>query len=213
MSQNTQALIVFQKNFILGKVKTRLAAGIGDHAALNAYKYLTIHTFKKIADLKDTDIFIFFNTQVEAPDAALSGQKVFTSLQKGSDLGEKMKNAFAEVRQLGYKSIAIIGTDCPGISSTILDQAFAELVDADVVFGPAMDGGYYLLGMKEENDFLFEKIPWSTADVLNISATRCKDAGLKYCCLEELRDIDTEEDWLYFEPLLLPEDEYLFRNN
>ncbi len=194
------ALIIFLKNPIKGKVKTRLAATIGEQAALEIYLQLVKHTLSVALEV-DAHCFVFFSdTEDEAvmPDA----EKFKAAVQHGENLGERMLNAFATVFNKGYKKIIIMGTDCPDINSDLLEEAFLRLDETDVIFGPALDGGYYLLGMKKLITGLFFHVPWSTNAVLKQSMSICKSLNKSYVLLKELSDIDKEEDLIHFYKLL-----------
>jgi len=199
---NGQALIVFQKNPVLGKVKTRLAATLGKEKALEIYHYLLKKTYFQINKIEETTIFVYYSDYLEEPAARLSSVKIRHQVQQGDDLGERMKNAFKEVFSEGFNKIAIIGTDCPDISTSIIREAFAKLASFPIVFGPAKDGGYYLLGMNRIENSLFEEIPWSTSAVLKISAERLKEKNIPYQLLPMLSDIDNEEDWNAYKRLI-----------
>jgi uncharacterized protein len=191
---NQKAIIVFQKNLVLGKVKTRLAVDLGKEKTLDIYRHLVISTYKVLQSLKDTEIFIFFSDYIE--ELPLDTSLNFTGyLQKGNDLGERMLNAFSEVFDKGHQSIVIIGTDCPYLTKEILMDAFDILEEDDVVLGPAKDGGYYLLGMKTVIPELFKNIPWSTDKVLDLSLDVIRSQKLSFRLLPFLSDIDTLEDW------------------
>lgn len=184
------ALLIFQKNPLLGKVKTRLAATIGEEKALDIYHQLVELTLKE-ALKTHFEIFIFYSDfiPVHKPSAMLNYE-----LQKGNDLGERMKNAFRKVFQLGFNKALIIGTDCPEIKAELVTQA-AQLLDAkDLVLGPAEDGGYYLLGMKTLQQEIFEQVAWSTESVLKQTLEKAGRKELKVSLLEMLNDIDTAED-------------------
>jgi rSAM/selenodomain-associated transferase 1 len=119
-------------------------------------------------------------------------------LQYGSDLGRRMLNAFQRVKLYGHRKICIIGTDCPDISTPLLNQAFHELENHDLVAGPAADGGYYLLGMKEIHSFLFRNKEWSTASVLQSTLDEARKEHLCISLLQELYDIDDLHDLKHF---------------
>lgn len=194
------AVIIFIKNPVRGKVKTRLAAAVGNDTALAVYLDLLSHTLKA-AENVTADKYIYFSDEIYVS----IGQNDFAfkkTVQSGADLGEKMKNAFNDVFNSAYPKVIIIGTDCPGISPEILQQAFDELNDTDVVIGPAADGGYYLLGMKTLHPSLFDNIEWSTPAVLQTTVDRCTRTNLRYKLLEELSDIDEEKDLVHFYKLL-----------
>lgn len=189
------AIIVFQKNPVLGKVKTRIAQQLGNEKALEIYRVLVQKTHEQLAKLTDWDVYIYYSDFLEAVDWKPKEGKISYRLQKGEDLGKKMRVAFEEVFQEGYQKVLIIGTDCPEITAKILNEAAAELEHHDVVFGPAMDGGYYLLGMKKIHDGLFQNIPWSTDSVLEISIQYLKQNQISFRTIRALSDIDTAEDW------------------
>lgn len=192
---NGQALIVFQKNPVLGKVKTRLAATVGNEKALEIYHHLLKLTYSQITQIQEIEVFIYYSDYLEEPPERVSLDSNHRRVQQGSDLGDRMRNAFREVSEAGFENIAIIGTDCPEISAEIIRDAFLNLASFPVVFGPAKDGGYYLLGMNRLENSLFEEIPWSTSEVLKISAARLKYKNIPFQLLPMLSDIDNEKDW------------------
>ena len=202
-SKNSQnAIIIFQKNLVPGKVKTRLAATVGNHQAMEIYRELVAFTHKQATEVTDADVWIFFSDDFE--EIGQNFQKYITAkmVQDGGDLGERMKNAFQTIFGLGYQTAILIGTDCPEISPKIMETAFNSLKNQDVVIGPALDGGYYLVGMKTVHFQLFEHIPWSTENVLPLTLEKLNQNNLSYILLPGLSDIDTEEDWLNFKKLI-----------
>lgn len=163
-----------------GEVKTRLAADVGDEAALKVYEYLLQQTFQTCQDFK-MDTTIFWSAQPNI-------HSVFNEeLQVGNDLGEKMWNAISAV---DFEKIIVIGTDCPDLTTHHIHEAFHLLDNCDVVFGPALDGGYYLIGMKSRESSIFQDIHWSTASVLKESIQKCSECGKSYALLPVLSDID-----------------------
>lgn len=190
------AIIIFIKNPVGGKVKTRLAATVGNTRALNIHLTLAAHTLK-IAEQVAADKYIYFSDEID-PDIGPNTSPFKKRVQSGADLGEKMKNAFSEVLSALYKKVIIIGSDCPGINPEILQSAFHQLSDAEIVMGPAADGGYYLLGMKTMHPQLFDNIEWSSPSVLQTSINCCVHNNLRYKLLEELTDIDEEKDLPHF---------------
>lgn len=188
----TQALIIFAKNEVVGTVKTRLAATIGNENALQIYKTLLKHSFHTTYALPFSKT-VFYSDYVELQDLwhnASYNKKV----QRGEDLGEKMKNAFAAVFGEGAQQAVIMGTDCPQLNADIIHDAFDALAQYDIVIGPAHDGGYYLLAMKTLYPELFSGIPWSTHLVLQQTLQICQQLNLSVYLLPKLTDIDTEED-------------------
>ncbi|MFD2036033.1 TIGR04282 family arsenosugar biosynthesis glycosyltransferase [Belliella marina] len=189
---------MFQKNPVLGKVKTRLAATVGEKEALDIYLQLLQHTYKIINELTDVETFIYFSDTLETEMDQMFVEDIHLRLQEGIDLGSRMKNAFDEVLNEGFDKALIIGTDCPEISPKIINMAFEALETTDVVFGPALDGGYYLLGIKQVISNLFENMAWSHHKVLSDSIKRLNLENQTFTLLEMLSDIDTEEDWKRF---------------
>lgn len=192
-----QSLIIFAKNLVHGRVKTRLAAGIGNEAALDIYKELLNHTqavTRALPVLKT----VFYSDFIEASDIweAHGYQK---QLQQGVDLGERMSNAFRYCFRNGRNETAIIGTDCFELTEARICEAFAHLKSNDIIIGPARDGGYYLLAMKQFHPELFENISWSTDQVFNQTLLVCNNLNLSVGLLPVLADIDQEEDLKRFQ--------------
>lgn len=183
-------LIVFAKNPVLGKVKTRLAATVGNKKALEVYRKLLLHTRLIITPFIGKTIFYFTDTLEEEEGWSQFDQR----LQQGATLGVRMSNAFNEAFEEGTNKVIIIGTDCYDISSTIIAEAFDTLNDNDVVIGPAEDGGYYLLGMKKFHPDFFKNKRWSTETVFIDTLEEVKKLGLKHKNLQTLMDIDTEKE-------------------
>jgi len=192
-----KALIVFIKNAEKGKVKTRLAATIGDEKALEIYQELLAHTRHVSANTK-VDCLLFYSNYIEAEDA-WDAERFRKFVQVGADLGERMKGAFElAFERYGYEQVAIIGSDCAELSEDTITAAFEKLEYHEVVIGPSTDGGYYLLGMNNLFKSVFDNKHWSTSSVLEDTLVDIKNAGLTYYLLPELTDIDTEEDLVAF---------------
>ncbi len=182
-------LIIFVKNIKLGNVKTRLAKSIGNEAAFEVYKELVNITENATNNLK-IDKRIYFSDAV----VDTKWQNDFKTVQSGIDLGERMKNAFADGFNLGYEDIILIGSDLPDISKIIIESGFKALKINEVVFGPAEDGGYYLIGMNKLHSFIFEDKPWSQSHLLDVSLQELNKNNVGFSLLEILNDIDTYED-------------------
>lgn len=189
--KGTDILIILAKNPVYGKVKTRLAAAIGAAAALDIYRQLLRHTLDVAAKVP-ADKVIFYSDGPAPDEGAAPGFARAT--QYGADLGARMENAFTHVFRQGYEKAVMIGTDCPAMGERTLAAAFDALHQHDVVIGPAYDGGYYLLGMKQAHHTLFENMPWSTAAVFEETVTVCRDSGLRYLLLPTLHDVDEKKD-------------------
>lgn len=187
-----KALIIFIRNPESGKVKTRLSATIGNDQAFSIYKKLVEHTIT-VSKSVDADKFVFYSSHIDDNDEW--DNKYFAKrLQTGSDLGERMSNAFKTLFADGYNYISIIGSDCPGITRQIIEEAFNALPQSDVAIGPAKDGGYYLLALNKARAELFNNISWSTDRVLSQTLAVCDHLNLSAHLLCELFDVDVQED-------------------
>lgn len=189
MNNNSKALIIFARKPELGKVKTRLAATTGPEKALEIYIKLLKHTRQLAANL-NCDKFVFLTEPTE--DDFWKGFNI--ELQEGDSLGMRMQYAFKLLFDQHYKSVVIIGSDCFELTSSIIDMAFDTLLEKDVVLGPALDGGYYLLGMRQLLPKLFSGKQWSTENVFNDTLKDIKNFQHTYHILPVLNDIDFIED-------------------
>lgn len=188
------ALIIFVRNAEKGNVKSRLAKDLGDEKTLKVYKHLLQYT-RDVSVSCNCSHFVFYSSYVHVQD--VFDDHLFTKfVQDGEGLGERMMNAFQKVFDLGCKRVCIIGSDCYELQTEILNEAFNQLEANDVVIGPATDGGYYLLGMKQLHKDLFTQKDWGTATVLDDTIDSITNAGITYSQLRVLNDIDTIEDLL-----------------
>lgn len=190
-------LIVFIKNAVKGKVKTRLAKDLGDDKALEIYKQLLSHTQDITQDLSASKS-IYYSEKIVLNDI-WDQSKYFKQVQKGKHLGEKMSNAFQEEFSNQYDSICIIGSDCYDLSSEVIEMAFESLQKNDFVIGPANDGGYYLIGMNKFTSQIFEDKTYSTHNVFDEAIQEIKKLNKSYFVLPELTDIDDINDLKKFE--------------
>ena len=191
-------IIIFIKNPRLGKVKTRLAATLGDDKALDIYHRLLAITQKTVKQV-EAKYHLFYSDFIDKEDD-WSNEVFVKYVQHGEDLGDRMAHAFQTVlsktEQIGINKVVIIGSDSAELTSEILDMSFTFLKDEDVVVGPTFDGGYYLLGMKKYRAELFTNISWSTANVYQETNDEARSINLVVANLPTLHDIDNEEDWL-----------------
>lgn len=187
---NKTLVMVFTRNPELGKVKTRLAKTIGNEGALTIYKALLNHTENTIRKV-NSDKAVFYSVSINDDD--IWNNTIYQKhLQKGNDLGERMKNAFANAFKSGYNKVVIVASDLFDITSDHINEAFKQLDASDVVIGPSPDGGYYLLGMNYLHSQVFEQKEWGTETVLN--ATLKDMQNIDVHLLEEINDIDTFDD-------------------
>jgi rSAM/selenodomain-associated transferase 1 len=189
---NKDLVIVFLRAPELGKVKTRLAATMGDERALVLYERLLEHTVNTVAK-SNTSKQAWYADAVPLGDrCAALGFEVHA--QRGVDLGERMQHAFHEAFGNGFDKVVIIGTDLPDMSTTLLADAFDRLGTHDAVLGPARDGGYYLLGLRSMEASLFRNKTWSGPSVAADTIADLELAGRSLAVLPMLIDVDTEAD-------------------
>lgn len=184
------ALIIFVRNPILGQVKTRLAATMGDEKALAIYQFLLAHT-KRIVEKSSATKFVFYADFINQNDLWNGYDK---KMQQGNDLGEKMENAFETVLELGFKKVCIIGSDCYELSTAIIADAFESLNVFATIIGPANDGGYYLLGVHAPMKNIFSNIVWSTEQVFTQTKKLIEQQEYSLHLLTALNDVDEEAD-------------------
>jgi rSAM/selenodomain-associated transferase 1 len=179
-----------------GRVKTRLAASIGDERALKLYKRFLLNILSTL----NQGTFLFYLCFYPA-DALESlrkwlGEDYLYMPQQGVDLGERMKNGFIEAFAMNLKRVVLIGSDIPTLPLEFIEEAFTSLEEKDVVIGPSLDGGYYLIGFKDKkfSPRVFKGIPWSKERVFEETMGILEQEGLTVHTLKPLRDIDTIED-------------------
>lgn len=201
LAKSKNLLLIFTRNPELGKCKTRLAAKVGDEAALSIYKFLLNHTVSITAGLyaKKT---VYYSEEIWMQD--IWDNKIFDKkLQQGNDLGDRMANAFLDGFQQDFEKIIVIGSDMYDLSQEDLENAFKALDDNNFVIGPAIDGGYYLMGMKKFKPEVFQNKDWGTPTVLQSTLEDLKGESL--ALLDAKNDVDHYEDIkdnAAFEPFL-----------
>ena len=185
------ALIIFIKNPIAGKAKTRLSKGVGDKKAMDIYNSLLAYT-RTVAQMVYAERYLYYSGNIL--DDEWDTSSFHKRLQSGDGLGARMSNAFKEVLGTNDK-VLVIGSDCPQLDLMTISKAYRALDHHDHVIGPSKDGGYYLLGMKKLNATVFEDIDWSTEIVCKQTVEKIKASNKTYHLLQELSDIDHKEDW------------------
>lgn len=196
MKFDDRCLLFFIKYPEKGGVKSRLAAEIGEERALLLYKDFVLQMLSAVKK----GSFVFFICFY--PENALDDFKKWLGgdyeylRQKGENLGERMKNGFIDAFNLRFKRVALIGSDIPDLPVEVIEEAFRSLHKNDVVIGPAFDGGYYLIGFKDQafSPEVFEGIDWGTKDVFAETIEKLKRFRRAVHTLPYYRDIDTAED-------------------
>ena len=183
-------LVVFVKNAVLGTAKTRLAKTIGNDKAFEVYKHLMHITEQATVGIENCAVHIYFSSEKDPTRWSNYAQYV----QQGNDLGERMSDAFRRGFELGFEQIVGVGSDLPDLTTEIIEKGLEALTTNDAVFGPAEDGGYYLIGMRSMLECIFENKPWSTEQLLEITLDELKVKGYSVGLIETMNDLDTEED-------------------
>jgi hypothetical protein len=192
-----EQLIIFVKAPRPGSVKTRLAQAIGPNEACAAYGTLVETLLGKLSAL-DGVVLRFAPDDAAAEILPWRRARWQTQPQGPGDLGQRLESAFRDSFKAGARRVVIIGSDCPAVSVADVRAGWAALETNDVVLGPASDGGYWLIGLRECRRELFEGIPWSTDQVLAQTLQRADAAKWRVHLLRELTDVDTETEWKDF---------------
>jgi uncharacterized protein len=195
----TTGLGVFAKYPVPGQVKTRLARSVGKDEAARIYECLLGHLIEHtLLEAGRSGLEITFYCDPFMPESEYQRLLGFTgfgiALQEGPDLGARMKRAAQQLLERHGRAL-IIGTDCIDVTPPLLTLAANSLLKDDLSLGPTGDGGYYLIGMKQAADALFDDIPWSTPRVLPLTLQRAEDLGWKTHLLQPMRDVDNQADW------------------
>ena len=189
-------ILIFVKLPEKGSVKTRLAKDLGRNFVLALYENFVFDMLETLAKANLPIIVYFYPPESGAAVSRWLGGNYLYVSQNGSDLGERMKNAFKDAFERGFSRAVIIGSDIPDLKISILDMAFNSLHANDMVVGPSVDGGYYLIGFRH-NSFLpevFKGISWGMDTVLKDTLKILREKNYKAYFLPELRDVDTIED-------------------
>jgi uncharacterized protein len=195
MSNDGDALIVFAKNPVPGKVKTRIANSLGPEQAYQIYQQL-LDTIRTTCLEVKAARYVFYSDYVDTADEWPS-PPFNKGVQSGPDIGARMNHALGDVLRRHSRAV-LVGSDVPDIKAHHLSKAFHLLEKVPVVIGPAADGGYYLIGLTQPRPELFQHINWSTSTVLDETLHRCSELSIPYRLLETLHDIDTADDWFSY---------------
>jgi len=189
-----RSVLVFIKEPRPGKVKTRLAAAIGDHEAARLYEQWTTLILNGLQPLRASSTLIGYYDGDEL--VVRDRWDLFCDSwlrQPGGDLGERLDFGF--VSRLRHGPAAAVGTDCLDVDAAVVESAFAAMGTAGAVLGPASDGGYYLIGLKRTAFGVFSGIEWSSPRTFIQQRDALIRTGMTISELPMLHDIDTIDDW------------------
>jgi rSAM/selenodomain-associated transferase 1 len=193
------AIVLFLKHPEPGRVKTRLAATVGSARATEIYREMVQQVCSGLP--KDAVPIVMFDPPEQETamrdwlSPMLRADALFIPQGPG-DLGARIAHGFETAFAAGFSRVAAIGSDCIDVTPAIYAEAFSKLDEFDVVFGPAWDGGYYLVALSRPIPAIFRNVRWSSERTLADSLCRASELGITACLLEKRHDIDTEEDWL-----------------
>ncbi len=189
-----QYLIVFTRYPEPGKTKTRLIPALGEVGAAKLQRQMTEYTLSLVKTISHLSTEVrFAGGNVQLMRDWLGSELIYQAQGEG-ELGVRMARSLSSALQSGATQVIIIGTDCPSLNAEILTTAFHQLQQHDLVLGPAMDGGYYLIGLQRLIPELFINIDWGTAQVLAQTVKIAQDLNLSIFYLPHLADIDRPED-------------------
>lgn len=201
-----EAIIIFTRVPVPGQTKTRLMPFLTGTECAELHK-MFIRDIYQVCCNAQGDILIFHTPEdyEQVLKNLISENHMFLS-QSGKDLGKRMKNAFETTFHLGYEKVILIGTDIPQITVDILNRAFGALDENDIVINPTMDGGYYLIGMTQEHEEIWNIKSYGTDTVLHDTLQQLRQTELKVAVGRVCSDIDTKEELveLYRELKRLP---------
>lgn len=199
-STTKRELILFSRYPQAGSTKKRLIPLLGAEAAARLQKALIEHVTGIISGWRDrgeTCVTICYDDGNDDLFRKWIGDSFHYSAQARGHIGIRMSKAIEAAFQRGSERVCLLGTDIPGIDSTLLSDAFEKLESADIVLGPAFDGGYYLIGMNKLHRQLFDDMAWSTASVAQETLRRAASAGLRVARLKQLHDVDEPHDLVH----------------
>ncbi len=190
------ALFVFTRFPQAGRTKTRLIPALGESGAADLQRQMTEYLLSRlaIATHPSLPLQVHFTGGTTQQMKSWIGSRFRLVPQAEGSLGDRLVTAFQQGFTSGLRKIIIIGSDCPSLEKEKILKAITLLDAHDVVIGPAVDGGYYLIGLTQPCAFLFENIPWSTEQVLTKTQAIAAEHALSVALLNTLSDIDTPAD-------------------
>ncbi|HBL12464.1 MAG TPA: hypothetical protein DD379_13865 [Cyanobacteria bacterium UBA11162] len=192
-----ECLIIFTRYPEPGKTKTRLIPVLGTEAAATLQRQMTENTLaqaRKLQHYCSTHLEVYFSGGNQELMQSWLGSDIIYHQQCEGDLGMRIVSAFDQCFTVGMTRVVIIGTDCPDLDNQVMVKAFQLLEYHDLVLGPAEDGGYYLIGLRQLIPELFVGIDWGTSQVRQQTVEIAEKLQLAIAYLPLLRDIDRPED-------------------
>ena len=200
MVSRQSLLIIFSKAPVAGRVNTRLIPYIGVERATTLQHELVLHRMQQFSHRIDYDVELWCapDTHDELFQYCHKEYSVNLQIQTGSDLGERMFNAFVSGLSR-YKKVVLVGTDAPAVNNDDVHQALQSLDNNDVIIKPAEDGGYVLIAMNQAYEVVFDEVNWGSGEVLSQTRDNISQLGISYHELATGWDIDRPEDLARYE--------------
>jgi rSAM/selenodomain-associated transferase 1 len=195
LSPNRHVLGLFAKRPDPGRVKTRLAAQASPEWAARVADAFLRDTVERLSHSADRRVLVFAPDDARSCFAGLAGESFALMPQADGDLGRRLAVFLGGELAAGARAVVVVGTDSPTLPPALVEQAFTELERADVVLGPATDGGYYLLGCAGRLPPVFDGIAWGGRRVLAETVARLAEPGWRLAVLPPWYDVDTLDDW------------------
>ncbi len=202
MNKCSEQLILFSRYPVAGEAKTRLIPLLGGEGAAELQRRMTEHAAahaRKLALRAGASLQVRFAGGSEAQMKSWLGAAMECRAQGEGDLGARMAEAFRDSFARGFSRVLIVGADCPGLTADVMGRACSALSRCDVALGPAVDGGYYLVGLRRPAPDLFAGIPWGTEEVFAQTVACARRLHLSLHKLETLPDVDRPEDLCFWE--------------
>jgi len=191
------ALILFARDPILGKVKTRLSPFLEEDVILKLYTCFLQDSLYNIRQVENVDRFVGVAPSNESGFfTGTLGSDIRIFVQEGENLGDKMRGAIQDRFVEGYERVVIIGSDSPSLPVAYICRAMGS--DKDMVLGPSTDGGYCLIGMRRKVVEVFKDVTWGTETVLQETYKHLLQNGASLELLPVWYDVDTPEDLKFF---------------
>ena len=194
MKPSPQVLGIFAKYWQPGAVKTRLGLSIGNAAAAELYRVFVETMLLRFQALDARLQLCFDPIERQAEFDQVAGATWQVIPQCDGDLGRRMHYFFDDAFRNGAQRAVLIGSDTPNLPLGIVQQAMSALDNVDVVLGPSLDGGYYLIGLAHDIPSIFDDISWSTPHVWQQTVERLVDLRLPFVQLAPWYDVDEFDD-------------------
>ena len=196
-----RCIVLFAKAPVAGEVKTRLSPHLSPEAAALVQEAFIFDTLEILQSFNKVDLFIACHPSVKHPFYEEAQKRFSLSLiaQGAGDLGDRMRRVISQLKSAGYDEIVVLGSDSPSIPVRMIDDSFERLKKSDLVIGPSIDGGYYLIGFSGEIPPIFDGINWGTESVFSETLENLKASKTSYSILPYWYDVDTIKELRFLE--------------